>query len=196
MNEKQRQGKAGAQANAYAVEPEQYGHFLCEFFDLWYGDFMRSLKPSGEQKYGVMDVRMFSNLAQMAAGYPAEECGMSGCCTCYFVVEGDGSVYPCDFYCMDEWKLGTIADSFEDLLVSEKAKQFVAVSQPKHKKCAKCAHFSLCRGGCRRWREAQAGEEPALNQLCVAYKIFFAHTKGRILELGKLIRRRYGAYQR
>lgn len=196
MDEKQRQGKAGAQANAYAVEPEQYGHFLCEFFDLWYGDFMRSLKPSGEQKYGVMDVRMFSNLAQMAAGYPAEECGMSGCCTCYFVVEGDGSVYPCDFYCMDEWKLGTIADSFEDLLVSEKAKQFVAVSQPKHKKCAKCAHFSLCRGGCRRWREAQAGEEPALNQLCVAYKIFFAHTKGRILELGKLIRRRYGAYQR
>ncbi len=26
-----------------------------------------------------MDIRMFSNPAQMAAGYPAEECGMNGC---------------------------------------------------------------------------------------------------------------------
>lgn len=72
----------------YAVEPEQYGKFLCELFDLWYADFV-----AGE----AMDIRMFSNLAQMAAGYPAEECGMNGCCNCYFVVEGDGSVYPCDF---------------------------------------------------------------------------------------------------
>lgn len=78
----------------YAVEPEQYGKFLCELFDLWYADF-----AAGE----AMDIRMFSNLAQMAAGYPAEECGMNGCCNCYFVVEGDGSVYPCDFYCMDAW---------------------------------------------------------------------------------------------
>ena len=34
-----------------------------------------------------MDVRMFSNLAQMAAGYLPEECGMNGVCSCYFVVE-------------------------------------------------------------------------------------------------------------
>ena len=97
----------------YAVEPEQYGKFLCELFDLWYADF-----AAGE----TMDIRMFSNLAQMAAGYPAEECGMNGCCNCYFVVEGDGSVYPCDFYCMDEWKLGTVNDGFVQMKTSEKAK--------------------------------------------------------------------------
>lgn len=65
---------------------------------------------------------MFSNLAQMAAGYPAEECGMNGCCTCYFVV-GDGSVYLCDFYCLDEWKLGTVQNSFRDMILSDTAKK-------------------------------------------------------------------------
>ncbi len=98
----------------YAVESEQYGKFLCELFDLWYADF-----AAGE----AMNIRMFSNLAQMAAGYPAEECGMNGCCNCYFVVEGDGSVYPCDFYCMDEWKLGTVNDGFVQMKTSEKSKK-------------------------------------------------------------------------
>ena len=105
----------------YAVESEQYGKFLCELFDLWYADF-----AAGE----AMDIRMFSNLAQMAAGYPAEECGMNGCCNCYFVVEGDGSVDPCDFYCMDEWKLGTVNDGFVQMKTSEKAKAFVEASRP------------------------------------------------------------------
>ncbi len=87
--------------------------------------------PQGE----AMNIRMFSNLAQMAAGYPAEECGMNGCCNCYFVVEGDGSVYPCDFYCMDEWKLGTVNDGFVQMKTSEKAKAFVEASRPV---CATC----------------------------------------------------------
>ena len=131
----------------YAVEPEQYGKFLCELFDLWYADF-----ATGE----AMDIRMFSNLAQMAAGYPAEECGMNGCCNCYFVVEGDGSVYPCDFYCMDAWKLGTVNDGFVQMKTSEKAKAFVEASRPVCAACQECLHFSLCRGGASRlWMESR-----------------------------------------
>lgn len=166
----------------YAVEPEQYGKFLCELFDLWYADF-----AVGE----AMDIRMFSNLAQMAAGYPAEECGMNGCCNCYFVVEGDGSVYPCDFYCMDAWKLGTVNDGFVQMKTSEKAKAFVEASRPVCAACQECPHFSLCRGGCRRWREPFVDGKPGLNQLCSAYRMFFAHTAERMERLGVYIRQKY-----
>lgn len=166
----------------YAVEPEQYGKFLCELFDLWYADF-----AVGE----AMDIRMFSNLAQMAAGYPAEECGMNGCCNCYFVVEGDGSVYPCDFYCMDAWKLGTVNDGFVQMKTSEKAKAFVEASRPVCAACQECPHFSLCRGGCRRWREPFVDGKPGLNQLCSAYRMFFAHAAERMERLGVYIRQKY-----
>lgn len=70
----------------------------------------------------------------MAAGYMPESCGMSGKCNCYFVVDGNGNVYPCDFYCTDEWKLGTIDDDFNDLIESDKAKNFVSCSLPVNDK--------------------------------------------------------------
>lgn len=180
MDEIRRQQESQEQS-AYAVEPQQYGKFLCELFDLWYEDF-----KAGES----MDIRMFSNLAQMAAGYPAEQCGMNGCCNCYFVVEGDGSVYPCDFYCMDEWKLGTVADGFERMRCSAVATAFVDTSRPVWRECRDCPYYSLCRGGCRRWREPLVDGAPGPNRLCPAYQRFFAHAAGRIEKLGVYLRHR------
>lgn len=179
MNRKE----SNALRNEFAVEPVNYGKFLCEMFDLWYEDF-----SSGYQ----MDIRMFSNLAQMVAGFPAEECGMNGHCNCYFVVEGDGSVYPCDFYCMDEWKLGTVENGFCDMIQSEKAGKFIASSQSVSEKCKGCKYFSLCKGGCRRWREPFVNGKPELNYLCEAYEIFFEHTWERIQKLGQYIEKKYG----
>lgn len=178
MDEVGRKEKNPGRRNPYAVEPEEYGKFLCQFFDLWYEDFKR-----GE----IIDVRMFSNLAQMTVGYPPEECGMGGCCNCYFVVEGDGSVYPCDFYCMDEWKLGTVSECFLDLAQCKRAQKFVEVSKFVSEECKTCEYRSLCRGGCRRWREPFVDEKPGLNYLCRAYQLFFAHTWERLHRLGRTI---------
>ncbi len=183
MDEHERAGSG--KEESFAVDPEQYGKFLCDFFDMWLKDFEDGLD---------MDVRMFSNLAQMAAGYPAEECGMNGECTCYFAVEGDGSVYPCDFYCLDEWRLGTVKDSFKSLFNSDKAKEFVQYSRKLSQKCEKCPYYSLCRGGCRRWREG--GSLAGLNYLCRAYEIFYKHSWDQIQRLGKYITDRYGEYRK
>lgn len=161
----------------YAIKPESYGRFLNEFFDMWYEDF-----KCGD----IMDVRMFSNLAQMTVGYPPEECGMCGKCDAYFVVEGDGSVYPCDFYCMDEYRLGTVKDSFINLKNSEKVKEFESTSVIKSEKCRKCEYYDLCRGVCRRFRETGINED-GVNYLCEGYKLFFGHTKERFIKLGQTI---------
>ncbi len=168
-----------ASAGVPAVNPEAYGRFLCEFFNLWYEDFKSGYR---------MDIRFFSNLAQMAAGYPAEQCGMNGYCQCYFAVEGDGSVYPCDFYCTDEWKLGNVTDGFNNLAVSSKTVSFTECSRYNLPECKECPYFNICKGGCRRWREPFINGMPGLNSLCKAYKMFFGQASERIYKLGRLIK--------
>lgn len=176
-------GRTGGEKQESAVSAEAYGKFLCQMFDLWYPDFIR-----GED----MEIRMFSNLAQMAAGYPAEECGMNGKCHCYFAVEGDGSVYPCDFYCQDQWKLGSTEQSFQELFQCEKSRTFMESSVEKPEECKTCPWFSLCRGGCRRWRERPGNDGLGISQLCEAWKMFFSHTWDRLDRLGKMIQRSQG----
>lgn len=175
--------RCAANAGSHAVSALSYGRFLSEIFDLWYDDFM-----AGED----MDIRMFSNLAQMAAGYPAEQCGMNGCCNCYFVVEGDGSVYPCDFYCTDKWYLGKVGKPFHEMLRSDTAARFIKEgARTSHPHCLDCPYFSLCRVGCRRWCENPDGSR-GINQLCEGYQLFFAHVWERVHKLGQLIESRYG----
>lgn len=166
----------------YSLTPQAYGKFLCKLFDLWYADFTK-----GRQ----IDIRMFSNYAQMAAGYAPEECGMCGKCNTYFVVEGDGSVYPCDFYTQDMWKLGTIEDGFQALYSSEKSQAFMQASLLKPEECMSCQYEALCRGGCRRWRDRGDGNLTK-NYLCESYQMFFHHCGDRIHKLGEYINQQYG----
>lgn len=164
--------------NQYAVTAESYGRFLCEFFDLWYEDF---------RKGDIMDVRMFSNLAQMTVGYPPEECGMNGCCSCYFVVEGDGSVYPCDFFCLDEYRLGKVEQGFDNLIQSSIVTKFIDESKQMAAECIKCPYVSLCRGGCRKLRQTFADEGLGKSIFCESYRMFFEHTWERLHMLGRTI---------
>ena len=167
-------GDIRAAENEFSVRPESFGAFLCELFDLWYEDFIR-----GDD----MEIRTFSNYAQLAAGFAAEECGMNGRCTCYFAVEADGSVYPCDFYCTDEYRLGDVNEPFSALASSARAQEFVRGSEPLPEDCRICPYLRLCRGGCTHWRE----QESRLNYFCKGYKAFFSHCEERIDNLGHMI---------
>ena len=165
----------------YSLEPRAYGEFLCRLFDMWYNDFM-----SGK----AVEIRQFTNYAQIAAGFAPEECGMCGRCTVYFAVESDGSVYPCDFYTQDEMKLGNISEGFNVLWNSKKAQDFMEDSIEKPKECLECGYYGLCRGGCRRWRDVYGGGL-GVNYLCEGYKLFFSHCGERVEKLGNLIKAKY-----
>ena len=64
-------------------------------------------------------------------------------------------MYPCDFYCLDEWKMGRIGEqSIPELANSEKARLFLQQGERKPDACADCRWYSLCHGGCKRdWVE-------------------------------------------
>jgi uncharacterized protein len=155
--------------NTWHLSPAAYRNFLIKTFDLWHKDIVRGKR---------VHVRYFNNLLDMLLGYAPEYCGMSGVCGIYFTVEADGSVYPCDFYALDQWKLGNVEDSsFSEMLDTEKARSFLDMSRYVSPECRDCTEFSLCHGGCRRDREPSSEGKPALNRYCAAFKGFFNYAK-------------------
>lgn len=164
-----------------SLSADQYAQFLKVTFDRYYHDYMAGQYTS---------VRTFDNYVQMLMGHPAENCAMNGTCTCNIVVEGDGSIYPCDFYVLDRWRLGNIRqDELPALLASETAAQFVESSRAVPDECRACQWAALCRGGCRRDREALGQEGLGLNRFCEAYKAFFSYGIDRLREMARVAAR-------
>ena len=101
-----------------------------------------------------------------------------------FVVEGDGSVYPCDFYVFDKWKLGNVKDhSLEEMEESEPAQRFVEESIGIPKECKQCRHGSICRNGCR--RDRVSANEPGVmkNYYCKSYYRFYEEREKQLKEV-------------
>lgn len=164
----------------HSLSPEAYGRFLCALFDLWFADFERGAAPS---------IRDFDNYIQMLMGYPPEACNLRGACGIQYVIEADGSVYPCDFYVLDRLCLGNLNEvGFEEIYRRRAEIGFIEASMPIHDDCQSCTYFSLCRGGCRRHRERGAGVL-GKTHFCEAYRMFFPHALPRMQWIARRLMR-------
>ncbi|HCK43608.1 MAG TPA: anaerobic sulfatase maturase [Ruminococcaceae bacterium] len=154
----------------YAMSVDDYASYLKSCYKIYFNDNMRG---------NLVSIRQFDNYALLASGKNAEQCGMNGPCSTQFVVEGDGSVYPCDFYCTDEWLLGNINENdFNELFNSKLSVTFLKDSFKIGDDCKKCDYFTLCRGGgCKRNRQNA--------DYCKAYKDFFASSYNMILQMSR-----------
>lgn len=168
----------------FSLNPKNYARFLKSTFDIYYKYFT-------ERR--LLSIRTFDNYVAMLAGMNAESCGMNGICNCYFVVEGNGNVYPCDFYVLDQYLLGNIAtDSFSKLLHSDNARKFVRQSLTVDDKCRQCRWFFICRGGCRRNRQTDLNGSLHLNEYCSAFLEFFPYAFERLQEMAHFVRNNQG----
>ncbi len=166
----------------FALEPALYGKFLTELFDLWYADWRK-----GRQPY----IRQFENYVGILLGYPPEACDQRGVCGITNVVEADGSVYPCDFYMLDAYRLGNFNENRLDEIDAKREEiGFVERSRKLEKSCLACPYYRLCRGGCQRHRDPVEGTEEYHNYFCESYRIFFDACLGRMEEMAETIRRR------
>lgn len=122
----------------------------------------------------------FENYIGILMGIEPESCEQRGTCSRQLVVEADGSVYPCDFYALDEWKLGNFnSDLLPDIEHRRDESGFIQKSLHLDEKCLSCEYLQLCRCGCRRSRTVTA--EPAmLNIYCEGYRKFFAYAQERL----------------
>lgn len=161
--------------NAYALSPEQYGIFLTELFDLWYADW-----KAGQAPY----IRQFENYIGVLAGYMPEACDQRGICGIQNVVEADGSVYPCDFYMIDEYRLGNFNENrLEEINQKRESLGFVARSKCLCETCRACPFFKICRGGCQRNRDYNGQSGCYENYFCEGYRMFFNSCIGRMREI-------------
>ncbi len=159
----------------YSLTPEMYGGFLTELFDLWYRDWRKGRAPY---------IRQFENYIGILMGYPPESCEQRGICSIQCVTEADGSVYPCDFYVLDEYCLGNFnTDKIKDFFESETGADFVKESRNVSGICRECPWYSLCRSGCRRHRSVLDKDGGYRNYFCEGYRYFFEKCGERMREI-------------
>ncbi len=160
----------------WSLTPELYGRFLCDLFDAYYQDW-----KSGN----YTSIRLFDDYVHLAMGMPSGTCATSGSCGAYYVIEADGGVYPCDFYALDEWKLGEFGkNTLQELQNSNRARTFYQDGKKKPEECKDCRWYRLCFGGCKRdWiqRNGQIN-----NYLCPAFQSFFLYAESRIREMAQV----------
>ena len=155
--------------NGVSLSVEAYADFLKKSFDLWYDDYLNG-------KY--VSVRHIDNYIGVLTGRPPENCAMCGVCGSYFVVEANGDLYPCDFYCDNKHRVASLYDEtpFE---INEKHRAFIEESKIIHDRCRSCGFHFLCRGGCKRDRINGFSE----NKYCKAYLDFFAYAGKRMTSI-------------
>lgn len=148
----------------YSLSPEVYGKFLVELFELWYLDFREGCQPY---------IRQFENYIAILAGYQPESCEQRGVCGIQHVIEADGSVYPCDFYVMDRYRLGNLnTDDFQAIRQNGMDCSLIQHSM-RTGRCQRCRYYFVCRGGCNRHRIIMEDGLPGENFYCRAYQMLF-----------------------
>jgi len=172
----------GEEPSSWSLGPETYLHFLRETFAVYAERFFRG---------DFLSIRNFDNYLGILLGQPPENCAMQGRCGVYFLIESDGSAYPCDFYVLDEYRLGNVReDSFRKLERSPVGEAFRQASVPVRDECRACRWYALCRGGCRRERETVLGQPLSLNRFCGVYRTFFAEAYPTLLKMAKEVQKR------
>lgn len=161
----------------YALTPRAFADFYTRLFRLWYADYQKGVRRS---------VKLFDDVVNLLLLGKPTACGMNGVCTPQLVVEADGSAYPCDFYCTDKYKLGSITDTtVSALLASPTAHAFATREREPHTLCEGCRYRAFCGGGCPRMQSS----------ICISadgsscgYQAFLDACGGTLLQLTNGIR--------
>jgi len=162
--------------NKFSLTSKEYTVFLIKLFDLWYADVVND---------DFVSIRYFDNIVGLFLGHNYEACDMNGRCSCQHIIESDGSVYPCDFYTYEKHSIGNILnETFDDMHNKECTKKFILESFNISKKCRQCKFYSICRGGCKRYRENQKDN---LNYLCDSYYQFFDYSFDKFKKITSII---------
>ena len=164
--------------NEYSLTPAGYEKFLRAAFD-YYEEAFREGRS--------LSIRNFDNWVGMLLGMPPENCAMRGECSLGFLVESTGDVYPCDFYCLDQWKLGNLKEkSLRQMARTDTAAAFCKPSQAVPDKCRTCPCWGLCRNGCRRERDPETG----LYRFCEPTRRFFDDCGARMAAIARGVQER------
>ncbi|HEY3706574.1 MAG TPA: anaerobic sulfatase-maturation protein [Terracidiphilus sp.] len=156
-----------AEVTDWSVEPMAFGVFLARIFDEWV-----------KQDVGRTFVQMFDVALESWMGMEASLCVFRKTCGSALAMEHTGDVYSCDHFVYPEHRLGNLAETGLEAMVS--SPQQVAFGRAKletlPRMCRQCEVRFACNGECPKHRFLHTPDgEPGLNYLCAGYKHFFRH---------------------
>ena len=132
--------------NHNALTPKAFAGFYKELLVYW-------LQELREGHY--ISIKSFDDMLNLLVKKQVTACGMLGNCQVQYVIEADGSVYPCDFYVLDEYRMGYIQDeTLQELFSKDISKQFVCERTTLTSLCETCPFLKICGEGCKRMADA------------------------------------------
>lgn len=156
----------------FYLTPKLFAHFYHELFSLWYSDVVKG-------KY--ISISLFDHLLIIFKGQAPTMCGLLGMCSIQYVIEANGNVYPCDFYCLDKYLLGNInSNSLNEIRRCNNALRFLNESKRTCQLCRDCKFKKLCNGNCKRMNVVYFDDK-----YC-GYQILLEKTYQKLYQLGQI----------
>ncbi len=151
----------------YSISGTDWGIFLCEVFDQWI-----------KNDIYTVSIRLFDSILNLMVNGYYNLCHMAGNCCQYFVVEHNGDLYPCDFFVEPDRRLGNIADtSWDELISNQSYLQFGGHKNNWNSECSRCKYLNFCSGDCIKHRVSnKSSSNSNISYLCEGWKMFFEHT--------------------
>jgi uncharacterized protein len=163
--------KFGTEHDEYSLTPIDFSTFYNIFFDLWYKELQAGTYRS---------VTLFDNIIPMFANIPPQQCGYLGFCSMQNVFEADGSVYPCDFYVLDQYNCGNInINSIDEILNNTNVSEFLNEKRRLSALCPTCEFKNICNGQCKRMNVTYFTDD-----YC-GYKDFIKTNYNKMIEIAK-----------
>lgn len=165
----------------YALSPSRFASFYIQLYRLWEEAFRRGQYRS---------VKLFDDIVNLLAFGVPTACGIDGHCRPQLVIEADGSVYPCDFYCLDHYCAGNLAENpLHEIYASPVYPAFAGRSHTQPELCASCPYARMCGGGCKRMQRAVCC---APDDAVCGYRMFLDTAIGSLQEIARDQRARRG----
>ena len=132
--------------STYALTPERFASFYRQLLHLWLQEL-----STGHYR----SVKLFDDVFNLVVNRQVNACGLVGNCQIQYTIEADGSVYPCDFYVLDEYRLGFIQEqTLRDLFSQDVGQKFLCEKKEASVLCHTCPFQQMCHGGCKRMEAA------------------------------------------
>jgi uncharacterized protein len=134
----------GEEDSAFALRPPRFAHFYSRLYYRWVKEL---------EKGTYISVKFFDDTANFFFRGVPGACGINGQCYSQYVIEADGSVYPCDFYVLDDYNAGNLSgQSLRELFDSRRMQNFLREKRELPPLCLSCPYLKMCGGGCKRMR--------------------------------------------
>lgn len=164
--------------SSYALTPERFASFYRQLLRLWLEELAAGTYRS---------IKFFDDVFNLFVNRQVNACGFVGNCQVQYIIEADGSVYPCDFYVLDEYRLGYIQEqSLRELFEQDLSKLFLCDKPEPSQLCQSCPFLQMCHGGCKRMRDAMYINRK--EDLC-GYQTFLQDFLPKIPEIQQMLRR-------